>query len=74
MRGRPGRDSLYSIPSGGWFDLVSCPHYAAEILIYTALIVLTGGRNVTLLYVVLVRSAWVLLMRCCAGSCSSSLY
>lgn len=29
-----------SIPHGGWFHYVGCPHYLAEILIYTGLILL----------------------------------
>ena len=24
----------YRIPTGGWFDLISCPHYLAEIMLY----------------------------------------
>jgi 3-oxo-5-alpha-steroid 4-dehydrogenase 3 / polyprenol reductase len=35
---RKSRDSesknLYSVPAGGWFDYISCPHYLAEVFIY----------------------------------------
>lgn len=27
----------YSIPRGDWFELVSCPHYFAEIMIYLSI-------------------------------------
>ena len=30
----------YGLPRGDWFDLVSTPHYLAEILIYTGLVVM----------------------------------
>jgi len=32
---------IYALPRGGWFQLVSCPHYLAEILIYLSLTILT---------------------------------
>lgn len=32
----------YSIPHGGMFSLVSCPHYLAEIVIYLGLWVMSG--------------------------------
>lgn len=32
----------HSVPNGGWFDLVSCPHYLMEILIYVAFFVVAG--------------------------------
>lgn len=31
---------VYSLPSGGWFRFVTCPHYLAEILIYLAFAIL----------------------------------
>lgn len=37
--------SLYSIPQGDWFELVSSPHYLAEVLIYASLVLFTGGHN-----------------------------
>ncbi|RWS02389.1 putative polyprenol reductase-like protein, partial [Dinothrombium tinctorium] len=35
----------YSMPSGGWFECISCPHYFAEIVIYFSLCLIFGGRN-----------------------------
>ena len=37
----------HSIPRGHWFELVSCPHYLAEILIYLSLCVVLNGRSST---------------------------
>lgn len=34
---RSASDPEYSIPIGGWFRFVSCPHYFAEIMIYFTL-------------------------------------
>ena len=33
-------DDRYSIPHGGWFQYVGCPHYLAEILIYVGFFLL----------------------------------
>jgi 3-oxo-5-alpha-steroid 4-dehydrogenase 3 len=38
----------YSMPSGGYFDACSCPHYAAEICIYLSLALGMGPRCVSL--------------------------
>ncbi|XP_058494757.1 polyprenol reductase [Solea solea] len=43
----------YSIPKGGWFELVSCPHYFAELLIYMSLSLVLGGLSLTWWLVVL---------------------
>jgi 3-oxo-5-alpha-steroid 4-dehydrogenase len=32
----------YAIPTGGWFRLVSSPHYLAEILVYASLVLLAS--------------------------------
>ncbi|KAL7546023.1 hypothetical protein ACHAWF_010734 [Thalassiosira exigua] len=32
----------YSIPYGGWFNYVSCPHYLAEIMIYFTFFILSN--------------------------------
>lgn len=34
--------ALYAIPTGGWFQIVSSPHYLAEILMYASLVVLAA--------------------------------
>ena len=46
---------MYSIPNGGAFEWVSCPHYAAEVAIYAGLVLLTWpfAANVPLML------AWV---------------
>jgi len=36
----------YRIPRGGAFDLVSCPHYLAEIVIYLGLAIMEGEATV----------------------------
>ncbi|XP_065830207.1 uncharacterized protein [Oscarella lobularis] len=38
----------YYIPTGDWFRYVSCPHYLAELLIYTALITIARGSSIVL--------------------------
>jgi 3-oxo-5-alpha-steroid 4-dehydrogenase 3 len=44
---KPGDPTVgpYRIPRGGAFELVSCPHYLAEILIYAGLVLLLGRAN-----------------------------
>ena len=34
--------------AGGAFELVSCPHYFAEIVIYGGFVVLLGARSITI--------------------------
>ncbi|XP_068635021.1 polyprenol reductase 2 [Aristolochia californica] len=48
LRKHPGQASEYAIPHGDWFEIVSCPHYLAEIVIYTGLLVAGGGTDITL--------------------------
>ena len=36
----------YSIPVGGWFEYISCPHYFSEIMIYVTFAILTE-KNAT---------------------------
>jgi len=43
----------HTIPRGGLFEYVSCPHYFMEIIIYLAFTLIGGFRHVTLLSIVL---------------------
>ncbi|KAJ7986485.1 hypothetical protein DPEC_G00340370 [Dallia pectoralis] len=43
----------HRVPRGGWFELVSCPHYFAELLIYASLGFVSAGHNLTWWLVVL---------------------
>ena len=43
----------HRVPAGGWFELVSCPHYFAELLIYVSLSLVHGGLSLTWWLVVL---------------------
>ncbi|XP_039983694.1 polyprenol reductase isoform X2 [Xiphias gladius] len=43
----------HKVPNGGWFELVSCPHYFAELLIYISLTLVFGGLSLTWWLVVL---------------------
>ncbi len=37
--------SSYSMPNGGWFEYVCCPHYLAEILIYISFAILLHDKT-----------------------------
>ena len=44
---RAGHDSkTYGLPEGDWFELVTSPHYFAEILIYIGIAMVQGFKNV----------------------------
>lgn len=43
----------HQVPVGGCFELVSCPHYFGELLIYVSLGLVIGGRSLTWWLVVL---------------------
>ncbi|GCB66034.1 hypothetical protein scyTo_0010040 [Scyliorhinus torazame] len=43
----------HSIPYGDWFEVVSCPHYLAELLIYLAISMTFEGRHLTWWFLVL---------------------
>ena len=38
----------YVVPTGGWFELISCPHYFAEVVIYSSFVILTKAQNLSL--------------------------
>lgn len=40
------RSSQYELPRGDWFELVTSPHYFAEILLYAGIGMVQGFRNV----------------------------
>ncbi|ELU05653.1 hypothetical protein CAPTEDRAFT_229012 [Capitella teleta] len=37
----------HKMPKGGWFDVMSSPHYFAELLVYTSIGLILGTSNVT---------------------------
>jgi hypothetical protein len=43
----------YSLPTEGWFQQIDCPHYFWEIMIYSALIVVTAAQAPGLLLMTL---------------------
>jgi 3-oxo-5-alpha-steroid 4-dehydrogenase 3 len=53
------KSPTYKIPTGGWFRMVSCPHYLAEIILYMCFTILvafdhsTRRMGLVLLFVVL---------------------
>ncbi|KAK4747766.1 hypothetical protein SAY87_014352 [Trapa incisa] len=49
LRKHPEQSHEYVIPHGDWFEIVSCPHYLAEIVIYAGLVVASGGTDLTIL-------------------------
>ncbi|KAJ0406360.1 hypothetical protein P43SY_006968 [Pythium insidiosum] len=66
------RDNGYRhvIPRGGWFDAVRCPLYSAELLIYLAFVVITGGQHTMVIVVFL----WVLLNQSICAKYQSDWY
>jgi len=50
LRNDPGSAGKYSIPRGSWFELVVCPHYLCDVLVYFALCLLTRFKNKALIY------------------------
>jgi hypothetical protein len=53
-RWQPQAGTFYGVPTGGGFQLVSCPHFLGEIIIYLGLAIVCEGRAMTLLVL-----AWV---------------
>uniref|UniRef100_A0A8P4KKR6 Polyprenal reductase n=1 Tax=Dicentrarchus labrax TaxID=13489 RepID=A0A8P4KKR6_DICLA len=60
----------HRVPMGGWFELVSCPHYFAELLIYVSLSLVFGGLSLTWWLVVL----YVLFNQALAAQLCHELY
>nr|XP_046247184.1 polyprenol reductase [Scatophagus argus] len=60
----------HRVPKGGWFELVSCPHYFAELLIYISLSFVFGGLSLTWWLVVL----YVLFNQALAAQLCHDLY
>ncbi|XP_041861841.1 polyprenol reductase [Melanotaenia boesemani] len=60
----------HRLPTGGWFELVSCPHYFAELLIYISLSLVFGGLSLTWWLVVL----YVFFNQALAGQLCHDLY
>ncbi|XP_061593065.1 polyprenol reductase [Cololabis saira] len=60
----------HRVPKGGWFELVSCPHYFAELLIYISFSLVFGGHSLTWWLVVL----YVLFNQALAGQLCHDLY
>ncbi|XP_049444855.1 polyprenol reductase [Epinephelus fuscoguttatus] len=60
----------HRMPEGGWFELVSCPHYFAELLIYVSLSLAFGGLSFTWWLVVL----YVLFNQALAAQLCHELY
>lgn len=48
LRKNKEQNDKYSIPHGDWFEYVSCPHYLAEIVIYSGLVLASGCLDLTL--------------------------
>ncbi|XP_044509169.1 polyprenol reductase 2-like isoform X2 [Mangifera indica] len=48
LREHAERVDDYVVPHGDWFEIVSSPHYLAEIVIYAGLLVASGGEDLTI--------------------------
>ncbi|KAJ4876845.1 Polyprenol reductase 2 [Raphanus sativus] len=48
LRETPSQVKEYIIPHGDWFEIVSSPHYLAEIVLYAGLLIASGGTDVTI--------------------------
>ncbi|KAF8112728.1 hypothetical protein N665_0062s0072 [Sinapis alba] len=47
LRENPSQAKEYIIPHGDWFEIVSSPHYLAEIVLYVGLLIASGGTDIT---------------------------
>ncbi|KAJ6692797.1 POLYPRENOL REDUCTASE 2-LIKE [Salix purpurea] len=48
LREHAGKVDEYVIPRGDWFEIVSSPHYLAEIVIYSGMVFASGGADLTI--------------------------
>ncbi|CAN8271360.1 unnamed protein product [Cochlearia groenlandica] len=48
LRKNPSQVNEYIVPHGDWFEIISCPHYLAEIVLYFGLLVASGGGDITI--------------------------
>ncbi|XP_034916891.1 polyprenal reductase 2 isoform X2 [Populus alba] len=48
LREHVGKVDEYVIPRGDWFEIVSSPHYLAEIVIYAGIVFGSGGADLTI--------------------------
>ncbi|KAJ0265339.1 hypothetical protein HA466_0016450 [Hirschfeldia incana] len=48
LRKTPSQVKEYIVPHGDWFEMVSSPHYLAEIVLYAGLLIASGGTDVTI--------------------------
>uniref|UniRef100_A0A6N2L5E3 3-oxo-5-alpha-steroid 4-dehydrogenase C-terminal domain-containing protein n=1 Tax=Salix viminalis TaxID=40686 RepID=A0A6N2L5E3_SALVM len=48
LREHAGKVDEYVIPRGDWFEIVSSPHYLAEIIIYSGMVFASGGADLTI--------------------------
>lgn len=60
------RDFEYKLPRGGMFELVSCPHYFGEVLIYAGFLVMQAGSGLApVVFLWVVRTLYFLLSAHC---------
>ena len=60
----------HGLPTGGLFEMVSCPHYTMEMVLYTVVALVLGPRHTT----GLVLLAWVVVNQAIAGLMSHRWY
>ncbi|CAG7900865.1 unnamed protein product, partial [Brassica rapa] len=48
FRENPSQAKEYIIPHGDWVEIVSSPHYLAEIVLYLGLLIASGGTEITI--------------------------
>ncbi|CAN8270832.1 unnamed protein product [Cochlearia groenlandica] len=48
LRENVSQANEYIVPYGDWFEMVSSPHYLAEIVLYAGLLIASGGNDITI--------------------------